>query len=104
MIQEQNQKELKTMINLGSEFYVQAKVYVTGIISGVYYLLCDSPDCTKIFVNIGLGFHLEMTHTEALEFIAKREKDLQKRADELSKKAAFVKARIKIVLQLILFH
>jgi hypothetical protein len=38
-----------------------------------------------------------MTHTEALDFIAKKEKELQKRSDELSKKAAVVKARIKIV-------
>ena len=32
-------------------------------------------DCTRIFVSVGYGFHVEMTYSEATEF-ASRKKDL----------------------------
>ncbi|RZS17693.1 hypothetical protein BHM03_00049884 [Ensete ventricosum] len=48
---------LRSMVNLGSEVYVQA----------------DVPDTRRIFVDIGLGFHVEFTWSEALEFISVRE-------------------------------
>ncbi|KAG6763954.1 hypothetical protein POTOM_031404 [Populus tomentosa] len=51
---------LRTMVNLGSEVYMQA----------------DVPDTQRIFVDVGLGFHVEFTWTEALNFIALREEKI----------------------------
>ncbi|KAB5544538.1 hypothetical protein DKX38_012650 [Salix brachista] len=51
---------LRTMVNLGSEVYMQA----------------DVPDTQRIFVDVGLGFHVEFTWTEALSFIALREEKI----------------------------
>ncbi|XP_059655787.1 uncharacterized protein LOC132302830 isoform X2 [Cornus florida] len=48
---------LRTMVNLGSEVYMQAEV----------------PDTRHIFVDIGLGFHVEFTWSEALNYITARE-------------------------------
>lgn len=47
-VQDSKQKKLKTMVNLGSEFWVQAVV----------------PDTSTIMVNIGLGFHAELSLDE----------------------------------------
>lgn len=38
----------------------------------LYDHLCR-PDTRRIFVDIGLGFHVEFTWSEALEFISVRE-------------------------------
>ncbi|KAL7262777.1 hypothetical protein ACSBR1_001020 [Camellia fascicularis] len=51
---------LKTLVNLGSEVYMQA----------------DVPDTRRIFVDIGLGFHVEFTWSEALNYIIAREEKL----------------------------
>ncbi|CAH9079249.1 unnamed protein product [Cuscuta epithymum] len=51
---------LRTLVNLGSEVYMQA----------------DVPDTRHIFVDVGLGFHVEFTWSEALDFISVREKKL----------------------------
>ncbi|KAH0450297.1 hypothetical protein IEQ34_020989 [Dendrobium chrysotoxum] len=53
---------LRTMVNLGSEVFMQA----------------DVPDTRHIFVDIGMGFHVEFTWSEALEFISVRESRLAK--------------------------
>lgn len=37
-----------------------------------------SPDTKHIYVNVGFGFHAELTLDEALEFIKKKEVHLQK--------------------------
>ena len=51
---------LKTKVDLGCNFYCQARV----------------PDPTKIFVSVGLGFFVELTLDEALEFISKKDCEL----------------------------
>ncbi|WRX16168.1 Prefoldin alpha-like - like 2 [Theobroma cacao] len=53
---------LRTLVNLGSEVYMQAEV----------------PDTQRIFVDIGLGFHVEFTWSEALKFISLREEKLER--------------------------
>ena len=53
-------KELKSLVNIGSEVYAQAK----------------APERKHIFVNIGLGFHVEFTLDEALVYIEKKIKKL----------------------------
>jgi prefoldin subunit 5 len=47
-MQELNQTELKTLVNLGAEFYIRAKVR----------------DPSRIYVDIGLGFYLVAIHFE----------------------------------------
>lgn len=42
-----------------------------------------SPDTSRIMVKVGLGFHVEFTLTEALEFIDQKEKDLTKSVSSL---------------------
>ncbi|XP_024530370.1 protein UXT homolog isoform X1 [Selaginella moellendorffii] len=53
MLEENKLARLRTMVNLGSEIYCQA----------------DVPDTSRIFVDIGLGFHAELSWKEALDFI-----------------------------------
>ena len=74
---------LKSMIDLGCNFYSSAKI----------------PDCSKIFVCVGLGFVLEMTLDEALVFIDKKTSKLSKKVEILSEQASEISARIKVVLE-----
>ncbi|XP_062600985.1 protein UXT homolog [Saccostrea cucullata] len=74
---------LKTQVDLGCNFYVQAHV----------------PDASMIFVSVGYGFFLEMTHDEALSFIDKKVSIINDKIDVFTKDAAKIKAHIKLVLQ-----
>ncbi|KAI8022756.1 hypothetical protein LOK49_LG03G03042 [Camellia lanceoleosa] len=47
---------LRPLVNIGSEVYIQA----------------DVPDTRRIFVDIRLGFHVEFTWSEALNYIIAR--------------------------------
>lgn len=121
LLQEQKLAELTSMVNLGSDCYVQAKVYAFFVRWALQTLFCcnlrfmtaslsspllvshffsfssllsslslpllsylllpfppHSPDATRIFVLVGLGFHAEMTLPEALQFIEQKEKHLSK--------------------------
>ena len=49
--------EMKTMINVGCEFYMQASV----------------PSTDRVYVDIGLGVHVDFSRAEALQFIQERE-------------------------------
>ena len=73
---------LKTKVDLGCNFYCQARV----------------ADPTKIFVSIGLGFFLELTLDEALKFIEKKYTELSAEADKLTNDCAKLKANIKLVI------
>ena len=79
---ESGQRSLKTMVNLGSDFYVQAHV----------------PDTGWLYVDVGLGFHAQMTLDEACAFATQRETALNARAEELTQRATRLKARIKLAL------
>ena len=81
LLLDQKQTSLKTQVNLGSDFYVQAKV----------------PDTSKIFVSVGLGFHAELTLDEAVALCTQREAHYTSVAEELTERAARLKARIKLV-------
>ncbi|KAL7110154.1 hypothetical protein ACP275_05G006900 [Erythranthe tilingii] len=74
---------LRTMVNLGSEIYMQA----------------DVPDTRHIFVDVGLGFHVEFTWSEALNFIAAREEKLSSQIEEYTRLIASIKAQIKMVCE-----
>lgn len=74
---------LKTKVDLGCNFHVQANV----------------PDASKIYVFIGFGFFLEMTLKEALKYIEKRIKFLTEHTDRLTNDAVKVKSNIRLVLE-----
>lgn len=76
-------KSLKTMVDLGCNFYAHAKVQ----------------DFSTIFVSVGLGFHLEMKLDEASAFIEERASWLTERASQLSEQAAEINGRIKLVME-----
>ncbi|XP_053481643.1 protein UXT [Ictalurus furcatus] len=82
-IQETGSKELKTDVDLGCNFFVQAHV----------------PDTSKIFVAVGYGFFLELTLSEALTFIEKKTLQLTEYSEVLTKDAAKIKAHIRVVLE-----
>jgi prefoldin alpha subunit len=81
MLLDQKKTSIKTQVNLGSDFYVQAHV----------------PDTSKIMVSIGLGFHAELTLDEAVTLCTQREAHYTAAAEELTERAARLKARIKLV-------
>ncbi|CAN6205961.1 unnamed protein product [Urochloa humidicola] len=74
---------MQSMVNIGSEVYMQAEV----------------PDTRHIFVDIGLGFHVEFTWQEALQFISVREARLARQIDEYTHLIATIKAQIKLVCE-----
>uniref|UniRef100_A0A5B6YX72 Protein UXT n=1 Tax=Davidia involucrata TaxID=16924 RepID=A0A5B6YX72_DAVIN len=74
---------LRTMVNLGSEVYMQA----------------DVPDTRHIFVDVGLGFHVEFTWSEALNYITAREEKLARQIEEYTRLIASIKAQIKTVCE-----
>ena len=76
-------KPLKTMVDLGCNFYAHAKV----------------EDPSMIFVSIGLGFHLEMKLDEAISFIDSKVSRLTDRSSQLSEQAALINGRIKLVME-----
>lgn len=83
MLRENNLTRLRTMVNLGSEVFVQA----------------DVPDTSHIFVDVGLGFHVEFSQLEALDFIVKKEEHLQKQANQHTEKISDIKSQIKLVVE-----
>ncbi|EGG24149.1 prefoldin alpha subunit family protein [Cavenderia fasciculata] len=78
---ENDMKELKTMMNIGSECYVKAKVY----------------DTSKIFVNIGMGVSVQYTLGEAIEFINKKEDYLNQHIEKYTKKVHSIRGKISLI-------
>ncbi|KAJ0037263.1 hypothetical protein Pint_23573 [Pistacia integerrima] len=74
---------LRTLVNLGSEVYMQA----------------DVADTQRIFVDVGLGFHVEFTWSEALNYISQREEKLSRQVEEYTRLIASIKAQIKMVCE-----
>ncbi|KNE62340.1 prefoldin, alpha subunit [Allomyces macrogynus ATCC 38327] len=83
MLQETGSKELKTQVDLGSNFFVQAKI----------------PDTTYIYVQVAFGFHVQFTLPEAIAFADKKQLQLQKLADEHTRQANALKAQIHVMQQ-----
>ncbi|KAL2103436.1 hypothetical protein ACEWY4_000304 [Coilia grayii] len=82
-IQNAGSNDLKTEVDIGCNFYVQAHV----------------PDASKIFVAVGYGFFVELTHAEALKFIEKKTSQLTAYSEALTKDSAKIKANIRMVLE-----
>ncbi|XP_024530371.1 protein UXT homolog isoform X2 [Selaginella moellendorffii] len=83
MLEENKLARLRTMVNLGSEIYCQA----------------DVPDTSRIFVDIGLGFHAELSWKEALDFITTKTTILDRQINEETKRVARIKSQIKLVCE-----
>lgn len=73
---------LKTKVDLGCNFYMQAVV----------------TDPTKILINVGLGHFVEFSLDEGLVVIKKQINLLNKKIDILKDQSAQTKAHIKLVL------
>ncbi|KAJ1672782.1 hypothetical protein EV182_006512, partial [Spiromyces aspiralis] len=75
-------KELKTRVDLGSNFYAKALI----------------PDTTYIYVNVGFGFHLQLTLDEADKFIDKKRESLERQAlvEKYTEDANQIRAQIKM--------
>merc|ERR1719223_1347481 len=65
-----NGGKLKTQVDIGCHFFCQARV----------------PDSSRIFVDVGYGFHVEFTLAEALEFIEDKCSHLKRRSEALTQK------------------
>uniref|UniRef100_A0A3Q2E853 Ubiquitously-expressed, prefoldin-like chaperone n=1 Tax=Cyprinodon variegatus TaxID=28743 RepID=A0A3Q2E853_CYPVA len=76
-------EQLKADVDLGCNFFVQAHV----------------ADASRIFVAVGFGFFVEMTHDEALRFIDKKTTQLSAFTEQLTKDSAKIKAHIRMVLE-----
>lgn len=50
-------------------------------------------------MDVGLGFHVELTRVEALDFVRQRVELLTARAELFRQKAFEIRARIKVCLQ-----
>nr|CAD7408949.1 unnamed protein product [Timema cristinae] len=74
--------DLKTKMDIGCNFYVQANV----------------SDTSKILINIGLGHYLEFALPDALKYVEKRVSLLTLQMEKLRKDSAHTKANIKLVL------
>ena len=76
-------RELKTMVDIGANFYAHVKV----------------PDSSRIFVAVGFGFYVEFTLPEAMNFIQRKVDHLNEKGSRLAEEASHINARIKLVLE-----
>mmetsp|Transcript_51535 Transcript_51535/g.129299 ORF Transcript_51535/g.129299 Transcript_51535/m.129299 type:complete len:136 (-) Transcript_51535:1104-1511(-) len=75
LLDETGKTSFRTLVDLGCQFYANARV----------------PDASRVFVNVGLGFHVELTHEEALNFCSKKIESLNRRKDYLAENALSIK-------------
>lgn len=75
--------DAKMMVDLGANFYAQAKI----------------PDTSRVMVCVGLGLYVEFTRDEAKDFIAKKVEYLNTRDKHLTKQGTEINARIQLVLE-----
>nr|SVE73986.1 EOG090X0MWD [Daphnia atkinsoni] len=73
---------LKTKVDLGCGFFVQAEV----------------PDISTILVSVGFGFFLELTRSETCDFITKKVEQLGERVKVLEEEASHINTDIKMML------
>ena len=75
-------RPIKQMIDVGCNFYMQAEVKNTDF----------------IFVDIGMGLHVQMKFDEALRFLKKKIDQLTVKSEHLTDKSVDIKARIKLII------
>lgn len=75
--------EIKALSDLGCNFYCKAKVM----------------DTSKIFVEVGLGFFVELTLDEAHNFVEKKLAMLRRECEAITEEATQINAKIRLVLE-----
>ncbi|CDS41213.1 protein uxt [Echinococcus multilocularis] len=78
-----NSGATETMVDMGCNFYLKAHI----------------PSLERLYVDVGLGFHVEMTRVEALHFVRQRVELLTAKAELFRQKALEIRAHIKVCLQ-----
>lgn len=81
--QDDQKKEVKTLVDLGCNFYAHARV----------------SDPSHICVAIGYGFFVDFTLNEALGFIDQKTTQLMEQAQRLTDEASKISARVKLVME-----
>jgi prefoldin alpha subunit len=72
----------QAQLQLGARFYLDATV----------------PDTSRLYVDVGLGYHAEMSVAEALDFCDDRDASLAAREAALGAEAAALKARARLLV------
>ncbi|GIX87706.1 protein UXT homolog [Caerostris extrusa] len=80
---ELTKETIKTRVDLGCNFYVQANV----------------TDAKYIFVKVGLGLFAQFTLEEATKFISRKVEFLNKKVEKTLKESSEVNAHIQLILQ-----
>ena len=75
-------RPIKEMIDVGCNFYMQAEVKNTEF----------------IYVDVGMGLHVQLTFEEALKFLKKKIDQLTVKSERLTDKSVDIKARIKLII------
>ncbi|KAM7540406.1 hypothetical protein Aperf_G00000038646 [Anoplocephala perfoliata] len=78
-----NSKSMETMVDMGCNFYMKAEI----------------PSIERLYVDVGLGFHVELTRAEALKFVHQRVEFLTEKAEFYRKKSFEIRAHIRICLE-----
>jgi len=81
--QDDQKMEVKTLVDLGCNFYAHARV----------------SDPSHICVAIGYGFFVDFTLNEALGFIDQKTTQLMEQAQRLTDEASKISARVKLVME-----
>ena len=74
---------MRTLVDLGSQVYCRAEV----------------PDTSRVFVNVGLGFHAEMDLVQAEAFAEKKIAALRVKVKARVDEVANVQSHIKLVTE-----
>lgn len=74
----------KTKVNIGGNFFMQAKI--------------EKDDMDKILVNIGLDTYIEFTRAEAIKFCKFKIDVLEKEADVIREQSVQTRAHIKLAM------
>ncbi|KAK6093653.1 hypothetical protein MT418_006255 [Batrachochytrium dendrobatidis] len=85
VIQKQSQGEMKTMMDVGCDFFMKARI----------------PDTSKIILNVGSNIFVEMPLDDAIKFLEKKEKTLEGQTEKWTNRASEIRAHIKLVLKAI---
>ena len=82
-LREEGREEMRTLVDLGSQVYCQAEV----------------PDTSRVFVNVGLGFHAEMDLAQAEAFAEKKIAALREKVKARVDEVANVQSHVKLVTE-----
>ncbi len=68
------------------------------LLGAAFYLDATVPDTSRLYVDVGLGYHAEMSVAEALDFCDERDASLAAREAALAAEAAALKARARLLV------